>query len=190
MRALSLLLFLSLLLLSCNNEQPATGNQEPATATDPLPEQNQGNLDIYDVDPEDPYEMDEDAFLGIRVGDPLSAHQAGLRPGDRAGIEVHFIDGADGTELGYVMTSSDGTIEMIAIQSPNVVTRNGLRIGNSFGEMTERIGKTELMASEVKEQVYARANGITYRLQTFGNSRLVAPMDVEPEARIIEIILQ
>ena len=125
--------------------------------TDSLPEQNQGNLDLYEVDPEDPYEIDEDgSFLGIAPGDALDTHRDGLREGDAPGR--FFIDGAEGSELGY-LTAEAGQITGVFITAPNVVTRNGIRVGYSLAELTERIGETRALGDGLRER-----DGLTYRL--------------------------
>lgn len=191
-----------LFLCSCGPAQP-TDNDRPEAATDTLPEQNQGNLDIYDVDPDDPYQVGEDnSLLGILPGDAIDRHRDLLREGElRTGdgtFEVFYLDGADGTELGYLLPepTPDGTegltVRSINVTSPRVVTNQGIRVGNTIGELEERLGALDIQGSELESRVHAydRANRRAYRLD-FPDMRRNIPRDEVPDdAQVVYIVLE
>lgn len=185
-----------LVLTSCGKEPKAitdiTDIETPAADT---PDPNDGNTAIYDVDADDPYLLSNGYFLGMTPGGSLIDYKDGLRTGQiRTGegeFDVLFIDGAEGDELGYVysMESDDPTIDQITITSPKVVTEKGVRVGLSFDELQQRLGPLEVSASEIESRVYARKDGITYRLDTNGAPGKTTAADIDGDVEVMQIIL-
>lgn len=199
MKNLSSLLFLALLLLfliSCGNE-PATITDTsdieiPAAETE---DPNDGNTAIYDVDTDDPYLLSNGYFLGMKPGESLTGFVDVLREGElktgEGAFPVFYIDGAEGDELGYVYSreGTAGAIDEITITSPKVVTEEGVRVGLSFNELTQRLGEPEVFASEIESRVYATKDGITYRLATNGKPGKTTAGDIEGDVEVMQIIL-
>ncbi|TXF87569.1 hypothetical protein FUA23_18460 [Neolewinella aurantiaca] len=190
------LLLLLLFLVSCSSEPTSvtdtSGTETPAAETE---DPNDGNTAIYDVDADDPYLVSNDYFLGMTPGGSLADFKDGLRNGElRTGegaFEVFYIDGAEGDELGYVysMDGAEGTIDQITITSPKVVTEEGVRVGLSFNELTQRLGELEVFASEIESRVYATKNGVTYRLNTNGTPGKTTAEDIKGDVEVAQIIL-
>jgi hypothetical protein len=131
------------LILGCTDSPPTT----PETRTVQLP--NAGNTAIYDVDPDDPYEVGDNEFLTLQPGQYTNRYGTRLiTPFAGDPVRYHIIGSRDDT-LGYLRAPS-GRIQSIHITSPNVVTQNGLRIGMQRGEVRQRqhtIDETEFRFS-------------------------------------------
>ena len=131
---------------------------------------NEGNTDLYDVDPEDPYLLSNGTFLGFKPGEPLGEYRDALRPGKlRNGegtFDAYFIDGAEGSELGYLLADPENNdlIGDIYITSPSVVTEKGVRVGTTHAELIERIGAVTFRGSEIESRVIGSKDGLAYRL--------------------------
>lgn len=199
MKNFSSLLFLALLLLflvSCGNETKSiTDIPEVETPDVETEDPNENNTAIYDVDADDPYLLSNGYFLGMTPGGSLADFKDGLRDGElktgEGSFPVFYIDGAEGDELGYVysMDGKDGKINEITITSPKVVTEEGVRVGLSFNELTQRIGELEVFASEIESRVYATKDGITYRLSTNGIAGKTTAEDIKGDVEVMQIIL-
>ncbi|CAH1002034.1 hypothetical protein LEM8419_02949 [Neolewinella maritima] len=173
-----------LVLLACSDRPPTTPE------TRPVEYPNAGNTAIYDVDPDDPYEIDDSSFLEMQPGQPIAPF-VDLRPGTlRTGdgeLAVRYIPGRSNDTLGYV-AAEGGLIDHIVIWSTDVVTKNGIRVGNTYGELVERLGQLAPYGSGVEARVYATHDGLTYRL---GMNAPAGPLASVPDTvPIVEIILQ
>lgn len=180
------LYLMALLWLGCSDRPPTTPE------TRPVENPNAGNTAIYDVDPDDPYEIGDGSFLDMRPGLPLAAFDELLGAGEReeaaAATQVYYIRGRRGEELGYVVP--DGTrIGRVVITSPDVVTENGIRVGNSYAELTERRGR--LRVGEVREEepayLYLIDGDLQYRLNLANNQYEVDTATMDPTAVITHI---
>jgi len=199
MKNLSSLLFLALLLLfliSCGNEPAIITDTSDIEITAVETENpNDGNTAIYDVDADDPYLLSNGYFLGMKPGESLTGFVDVLREGElktgEGEFPVFYIDGAEGDELGYVYSreGTAGAIDEITITSPKVVTEEGVRVGLSFNELTQRLGEPEVFASEIESRVYATQDGITYRLATNGKPGKTTAEDIEGDVEVMQIIL-
>ena len=193
------LLFLALLLLfliSCGNEPKSVADiPDEETTTSDVEGPNEDNTAIYDVDDDDPYLLSNGYFLGMSPGGSLADFEDGLRDGElktgEGTFPVFYIDGAEGDELGYVYSreGAAGTIDQITVTSPRVVTENGVRVGLSFNELSQRLGELEVFASEIESRVYATKDGITYRLATTGVAGKTSAEDIGGEVEVMQIIL-
>ena len=153
-----------LLLFACADGPPTT----PETRPEEHP--NADNTAIYDVDPDDPYEIDDSSFLDFTPGQPLPERSEFLsevatpRSG-KSSYQRYSLRGERRDTLGYLLV--DPTTEHVAevhITSRDVVTRNGLRIGNTFAEITERLGQTEQRADTVIAMRYANTTRLCFEL--------------------------
>lgn len=176
---------LLLLCLGCNDRPPTTPE------TRPVEHPNAGNTAMYDVDPDDPYEIDDSSFLDMRAGSQVQAFPEILRLGTlengEGSFPVYYISGRRDDTLGYVF-APDGMIEQITVYSPDVVTKNGIRVGNTYQELVERIGPVTTHGTEIKSRVYATKDGLTYRLSMLDQNNLID--SVPAGTTITEIILR
>lgn len=156
---------------------------------------NEDNTDIYDVDPDDPYLVSNGIFLGLKPGEPLGAYADGLRKGKiktgEGSFDVYFIDGAEGDELGYVMPDpkNNNLIGEIFITGRSVVTEEGIRIGLSYDELIERLGKITFHGSEVESRVYGSKHGLSYRLDMASNQYDLDNRTIEPDTKVTQIVI-
>lgn len=200
MKNLSSLLFLALLLLfliSCNSNPDTitdtTDIEIPSVNLDDS--KDSSHTAISNADADDPYMLSNSSFLGMTPGGSLDDFKDGLRDGElRTGegsFKVFYIDGAEGDELGYVYSreGGDGSIDQITITSPKVVTENGVRVGMSFNDLTQKLGEMEVFASEIESRVYATKDGTTYRLATNGIAGQTSAEDIKGDVGVMQIIL-
>ena len=184
------LALLPLLLLACSDGPPTTPE------TRPVEDPNAGNTAIYDVDPDDPYEIGDGEFLDMRPGDSLATFEDFLLPGTlRSGegeFDVHYIRGRRQDTLGFVFSREhEGTlIESIYITSPNAVTQDGIRVGNTYAELYERRGAVPVTGSEVEMRVYASDPPFRYRLDRIAGPGALDSADIEPNTSILAIIIE
>lgn len=186
---------LLLICLSCGTDKSiadTTGLETPAADT---PDPNDGNTAIYDVDADDPYLISNGYFLGLTPGGSLAEFSDGLRSGvlqtGEGDFDVFYIDSAEGDELGYVIADprDEQTIGAIYITSKDVVTEKGVRVGISFAELQQRVGKVEVHGSEIEGYTYAYTDGMAYRLDSGNWSYEVDMSTIAPETEIIEIVI-
>lgn len=176
----------ALLLVSCSDSPPSTPE------TRPVENPNAGNTAIYDVDPDDPYEAGDSSFLDLTPGMPLPGSpallQAGVLTVGSTTFDRYFLLGRRQDTLAYVLADPEPQmIEAIYITSADVVTRQGLRVGNTYGELTERLGRLAPPA-EVGGRPVIRGDGfLHYQLAAFAPG---AGGAVPPETVIETIILQ
>lgn len=165
---------LCLLLATCSDQPPTTPE------TRPVENPNAGNTAIYDVDADDPYEIDDDSFLEITPGQPLSDNDF-LLPGDG---DRRYLRGRRGDTLGFVLLQDDGSsVAEVHVTSPDVVTKDGLRVGNTLGEVMERRGKLEAEGPTVVWEPSASNVRVCFELSTDATEN---PMD----APVREIVLR
>lgn len=194
-KLLSLLFFLPLF-TACGGSASEADVYVEADDEETLEAPNEDNTDLYDVDLDDPYLIQEFKFLGMSPGMMLADFSAGLREGKlRTGegdFDVYYIDGAEGEELGYLVPEprDERMIGEITITSPMVVTEPGLRVGNTFAELQERLqGDLEVFGSEVEGRTYAISKGIWYRIDAGNWMQEVDQASIDPNAKVIEIVM-
>ena len=180
------LIALAVLWTSCSDRPPTT--PEPRPVDNP----NAGNTAIYDVDPDDPYEIGDGSFLDMRPGQPLDRFSDLLTAGsleDGEGTpDVHYIRGRKDQELGYVLPEPDDAtlIGTIVITSPDVVTENGIRVGNSYAELVERRGELEVHGT-ADERVYVSDGPLDYRLNMANKQYDLDTARIDPTTVISQI---
>ncbi|NJB85119.1 hypothetical protein GGR26_000864 [Lewinella marina] len=175
-----------LMLASCSDGPPHTPE------TRPVEHPNAGNTAIYDVDADDPYEMGDSSFLDLYPGMPLPATDA-LAPAGEVSVQETTFDrywlmGEREDTLAYVLVDRPNrTISSIHVVSPDVATRAGLRVSNSFDEIRQRTGATKVV-KDPEGQPLLRGDGwIHYRLTySTGNEADTIPS----ESTVSEIILR
>ncbi|OAV46094.1 hypothetical protein [Lewinella sp. 4G2] len=156
---------------------------------------NEDNTDIYDVDPEDPYLISNGTFLGLKPGEPLGAYAEVLRKGrlkdGEGSFDVYYIDGAEGSKLGYLMPDplDKNIVGDIYVTSPAVVTEKGIRVGTTYEELVERIGAISFHGSEIESRVYGNKEGISYRLDMTSADYDLDNSRISPETAITEIVI-
>ncbi|WP_116124645.1 hypothetical protein [Lewinella sp. IMCC34183] len=184
-------LFLACLgLLACSDGPPTTPE------TRPVEYPNAGNTAIYDVDPDDPYEIDGNRFLDLRPGEPLSESQylidAGLVDTEEGQADRYHIRGDRNDTLGYLLQPpGDQQIGNIYITSPDVVTTNGLRVGVTLADLRERLGRLEFSRVPYGTAIVAARDGMGFVLE-FYQPDLGAPLPEVPDSIPVQalIILQ
>ncbi len=177
-----------LLLVGCSDGPPTTPE------TRPVENPNAGNTAIYDVDPDDPYEIGDGSFMDMEPGETLAAFSEFLVPGELKNgdgvFAVHYIIGRRKDTLGYVFSSDTVSIESITILSPDAVTQDGIRVGNSFSELEERIGKVKVLGSPIEARVYAYQPPFVYRLMMNASVGPVDPATIDPATPILSITIE
>ncbi|MFK8163373.1 MAG: hypothetical protein AB8H12_13000 [Lewinella sp.] len=195
----SLFAFLLLIILmSCGNDQPATDTAsiDVPTADAPAPPPAIDEDATTAVGNDDPYLISNGYFLGLKPGGSLAEFVDGLRSDvlqtGEGDFDVHYIDSAEGDELGYVMADprDEGTIGNIYITSPKVVTEKGVRVGMSYSALTEKMGQLEVHGSEIEGYTFANTEGMAFRLDAGNWSYEVDPSTIKPETKIIEIVIE
>jgi hypothetical protein len=195
---------LLLVALSCGNEEVVadTGSIEmPAAATSsPPPAAPAVHVEeetaVSDTSDDEPYLVSNGYFLGLIPGGSLAEFIDGLRSDvlrtGEGDFDVHYIDSAEGDELGYVMADprDEGTIGNIFITSTKVVTEKGVRVGMSYSELVEKMGELEVHGSEIEGQTYANSEGLAFRLDTGNWSYEIDPSTIKPDTKIIEIVVE
>ena len=132
--------------------------------------------------------------MDMKPGNELSRFASILAPGRRSNgegtFDVHYIRGRRQDTLGYVFSDDGQTIERIIIDSPDAVTQDGIRVGNTFGELRERMGKLEIYGSEVESRVYAKLDPFLYRLAANAAAGTVDEGSLDTATPIVEIIIE
>ncbi|THH41697.1 hypothetical protein [Neolewinella litorea] len=173
-------------LLGCSDSPPTTPE------TRPVENPNAGNTAIYDVDADDPYEIADSSFLDLSPGMALpqteSLREAGvLTVGDQT-FDRYFLTGRRQDTLAYLLVDrGDRFISAIHITSSDVVTRDGLRVGNTYGELVERLGKLPAPSTVAGRPVIKGPDWLSYQLGAYAPSASGA--GVPAETPIEEIIL-
>jgi hypothetical protein len=204
----SILAFLFLVvLMSCGNDKASTDTVEveaptadisttaPPAADTPAAD---APADSGEMTPasDEPYLVSNGYFLGLTPGGSMIEFIDGLRSGvlqtGEGDFDVHYIDSAEGDELGYVMADprDEGTIGNIFITSPKVVTEEGIRVGMSFSDLQEKIMALEVHGSEIEGRTYASGDGLSFRLDAGNWNYEVDPSAIKPETKILEIVVE
>ena len=177
-----------------NDVEGAGVDTPPEAGVDRTP--NDGNLDIYDVDPEDPYLLSNRTLLGLKPGEPIAPYTDALRKGKlktgEGNFAGYYIDGAEGGELGFMMpdTEDETLIGDIYIFSPSVVTEEGIRVGLSYSELTERLGAIDFYGSEIESRVYGEHEGLRYQLDINSNTpEKIAAGDIPASTKVKAIVI-
>ena len=205
MKSIFAFLFLALL-MSCGNdktivdtvdvEMPAADTLAEDAPEIDTPAPNDGitaNSEAYN---DAPYLVSNGNFLGLTPGGSMVEFVDGLRSGvlqtGEGDFDVHYIDSAEGDELGYVMADprDENTIGNIYITSTKVVTEKGIRVGMSFSELQEKMGELEVHGSEIEGRTYANSGGLSFRLDAENWSYEIDPSTIKPETEIIEIVVK
>lgn len=187
-------IFLSLLfvlcLCTCGPATESDAPDTPVTATGEVPPvAAQPSEPVEDVAP---YTIKDNALLGMRAGEPIAGFKAGLRAGvlstGEADFPVYYIDGAEGTELGYLMLDEDETtITDITVTSPDVATKNGITVGMTYADLQKILGDFEVFGSEIEGYTHAAKDDYWYRLDAGNWSQEVDPATLKPDTRILSI---
>lgn len=141
-----------------------------------------------------PYQVEDGALMGMKPGEPLAPFAAGLRAGilrtGEGDFPVFYIDGAEGSELGYLMADDAGEqITDVVITSPDVLSPHGLSIGMPYANLRQRATDFVVRGSEIEGHTYALVDGYAYRLAS-GNWQLeVDPATIADDTRILSISL-
>lgn len=177
-----------LLLLACADNPPTTPE------TRPVENPNAGNTAIYDVDADDPYEIGDGSFMDMRPGDPLAPFSdflhAGTVSSGEGTFDVYHITGRRDDTLGYVYSDDGSTVGSIFITSPDAVTQQGIRVGNTVAELRERLGQLELYGTELEARVYAAKPPFRYRLQANADPGPIDSAALDPATEVMEIIIE
>ena len=172
---------------ACNDRPPTTPE------TRPVENPNAGNTAIYDVDADDPYEIGDGSFLDMRPGSTITDFTGLLREDelvdDGGNTPIYRIVGRNDEELGYVYpNSADGQrIDHIVITSPDVVTEDGIRVGNSYAELVERLGEVAVEGSEDESLVYVTQGPLRYGLNLANAQYDPERTDIDPTTAITQI---
>lgn len=201
MKTIKIIFLLPLLFLfvACGGDAPETMDDrtsEEGVGEVVLEDPNGDNTDNYAIDTDDPYLITTDGLLGMMPGNLLADFSAGLREGKldtpEGEFDVLYIDGAEGEELGYLVPEprDEKMIGEITITSSKVVTEPGLRVGNTFAELQDRLaGDMEVYGSEAEGRTYAVSDGVWYRLDAGNWMQEVEQSTIPPDTKIIEIVL-
>lgn len=182
-------LLLCLFLCTCDRAQEASEETAaapaPVTEAAPEPAATPATTDA-------PYTIKDGALMGIKAGEPLADYAAGLRSGvlrtGEADFDVFYIDGAEGTELGYLMASEDGKeIESVTVTSEDVMTEQGISVGMTYAQLQEKLGDFEVHGSEIEGQTHAEKDGYYYLLDAGNWSYEVDPSTLKPDTKILSI---
>ncbi len=179
-----------LLFVACSEGPPST----PETAAVENP--NAGNTAIYDVDPDDPYEIGDSSFMDMRPGEDIGPFTRQLRPGiipvDGQDQTIFYIEGRKRERLGYVKVDELDQSKMgdIYITSPDVVTRDGIRVGNSYQEILERLGKVDVQGGGGDGPAYLTQGKLAYRLAMSELQDAFDPNAIDSTTKITEIVIR
>jgi len=184
-----LALLVCLLLCTCGRgTEPAEAAPEAPTTT----EEETPQVTAREVEPPSPYTTKDGELMGMKAGEPLADFKAGLREGvlstGEGDFEVFYIDGAEGTELGYLMVDETGKEIMdITITSSDVMTEHGLAVGMTYAQLREKLGQVEVHGSEIEGYTHAQKDDYWYQLDAGNWSYEVDPSTLKPDTKILSI---
>ncbi|PPK86239.1 hypothetical protein CLV84_3161 [Neolewinella xylanilytica] len=148
------LLFIPVFFLTCSDGPPTTPE------TRPVDHPNAGNTAIYDVDADDPYEIDNGTFLDLAPGmllPPAVKDNVSTLPvqSDDRNRTLPLIGKRKDTLGTIQIQANQDTIQSIHVTSPDVVTNSGIRVGVTYGDLIERLGSLTLTAGDRPDHTYA-----------------------------------
>jgi hypothetical protein len=198
----SIFAFLLLVALtSCGNDKTTADTESLEVSITDTPAADasapdEEGIPTDEADDDDPYLVSNGYFLGLTPGGSLAEFVDGLRSGvlqtGDGDFDVHYIDSAEGDELGYVMADprDENTIGNIYITSTKVVTEKGVRVGIIFSELQEIMGELEVHGSEIEGYTYANSDVLSFRLDAGNWSDKVDPSTIKPDTKVLEIVVK
>lgn len=137
----------------------------------------------------------EDSFRGIKVGDKIDRHsnyaEKGQIKNGEGTFEVYKIKDYNNNPAGYFMADpKDKTlVGDITIQTMMAATKEGVKIGDTFTTLTQKIPNVEVHGSEVEGRTYANYKNLSYRLNVPNFTYDVDVAKIPATAKVLEIMI-
>lgn len=135
------------------------------------------------------------SFAGIQPGDPIANHGDRLKKdilrNGEGEFDIFTILDKNGKELGYAMPGykDDKLLGDITITSPAAQTKDGIRVGMTYGELRKTLPGIAVHGSEIEGRTYAHHGNLYYRLDTYHNTYEIDPSSINDGVKIIEVVL-
>jgi hypothetical protein len=176
------------LLLGCQNREVKTSTETPAPT---LSEQEQI---ATSTETSVTYPIGDGTFNGISIGSDIASlptqvvEKGELETGDGT-FTVYYILGKNGEKIGYFHPDprNESAVGDIMVTTPEAATEKGIRIGHSFGEITEKIADFQVHGSEIESRTHLFYENLALRLDYPSTSYELDPGTIPPETKVTEI---
>lgn len=133
----------------------------------------------------------QDSFFELLKKYPGRFEKSVKRTGEGS-FNVYKIIGEDGAHLAniYPDQKDENLVGQIEIISSDAKTENEIQIGNTFKDLSMKEGTLEVHGSESEGRTYASKDGIYYRLEMNHFSYDLEKSSIQPDIKIIEIVIR
>ena len=150
-------------LYSCTSNAPEPVAPQPEP-TPPV------EAEVPQPAPPSPYQITEQGFYGIEVGQAISAIEtkieASVLQTGEGDFDVYDIFDEDGTALGNFFPNLDDPtlVGNIEVTTPKAQTAEGFKVGTTYAEIQEQLTDYEVHGSEIEGQTHVYYNNFALRL--------------------------
>lgn len=141
------------------------------------------------------YPIENKSFQGISIGDKFSEKLTVLSKEIMETGEGDFvtyeIKNKQGEMLAYVMPDPRDPLVVgdITIVSPNAVTKDGVKVGMTLGELKKRLGNITVHGSEIESRTSVAKDNMRYRLDAAFGTYEVDQSQVSDTIKVLEITI-
>ncbi len=135
------------------------------------------------------------SFRGISVGDKITSlgnfiEKDQLKTGE-GDFAIYRIKDFHNKPAGYFLPdpNDDSLVGDIIIETSLAETKEGIRVGNTFGVLKQKLTPLEVHGSEIEGRTYANHNGLSYRLNIAMFSYQINIKKIPTSTKILEIII-
>ncbi|TKB96218.1 hypothetical protein [Pedobacter cryophilus] len=193
----SLIYTIFILIVACNNsektvEQASDKEINMDTLAEGSAKDSSSTLSNLLIEPNQFYGIKlRDAFLELQKKYPARLEKSIKKTGEGS-FQIYKINGEDGAHLAniYPDQKDEKLVGQIEIISANVKTIKGIKIGNTFQDLTMKEGDVEVHGSEIEGRTYASKDGIYYRLEMNHFSYDLDKSSIKSDVKIIEIVIR
>lgn len=176
--------FFFILTMSCNETKtPSTAVQEATTATEV-------------IDKEVPLTIFQHSFLNVSPGGQIAEHEAVLEKAliqtGEGEVGIYNLKDANNTVVAYFLADpmDNQLIGNLYITSPLAQTEDGIRIGDTFGDLVTKYKELEVSGSEIKSQIYANQGNLFFKIDEPYTKSDLEIRAVSKEAKIVGIFIK
>lgn len=154
---------------------------------------NQLNLQVGKADNE--LVIKENSFRGIKVGDKISSHSAYTKKDQmetgEGTFSIYLIKDFNDNPVGYFHPdpNNQNLVGDITIDTKNVETTEGIRVGSTFQELKNKFPKIKVYGSEIEGRTHATYDNLVYRLDIEHFSYEVDMKKIPLDTKIVSITI-
>jgi len=178
--------FFFMLTISCDETKvPTTEVQEKMTGTT-----------TKEAEVEIPLTIFENSFLNISPGSQIAEHKASIEEGvlqtGEGNFEVYNIHDAQKKVVAYFLADpvDNELVGDVYVTSPLAQTEDGIRIGDTFGDLVTKYSALEVHGSEIESQTFANLGSLSFKIDAAHTTYDLEISAVSKEAKIIEIVIK